>query len=898
MNPVQPIRGAVPSAAHMETQPSEKRKVKMKAKFLQVLLFVFAAGGLQSIAQTDDSGLTAAVTGAPTVENAACDWGGAQWVSGNDKNPYQLFRREFTLESVSAAARLHIYGEEFYQVYLNGRFVGDGPRRGTPPVYRTYQVGEWLKPGSNVLTIETFDSEGKSRLLCRLEGGGTGVVSDETWLNAPGKAWAETKLRSTAHSPVEIYDQREEPSGWRLPGFKAEGWKAAVKGKKPDANELESDPVPPVKRSFVAPEKIVRLAEAVELSPSDPYGNLALRLAYEPWEELSTARITSPEGFLDPARGPAVVDSGCQPTVPGFYQFIREHDQTPSVRCATVVLDFGRLINGNFYLDVEGDDGAQVDIGYSQVLIGGRVPTVLYGGDKAWEAKAGNKADRVMLRQGRQTWESFHWEQVRYVQLTFRNLSRPLKVHRFGLIERDPPLPLRGRFVCSDPVLTELWAASERTVRVTTQDLFMDNAIREKGPWTGECGNRSLMTCWITGGNLPLARYYCRQITRDPDKKRFLLHVLGPGECKEQHAFFHPLQTWYALDKYRLFATPAEYDEDMVLPAYRAYMSYLRGLLNDRGLIEKYPGVSWLDWAPGLWNRGTGAPQNLFFVLLLRGLADAESAAGNSQAEADCRRTADGIAAKVYELFWVPERGLYADALANGRPVTKQFSEHANALALLAGLGKDGRSEIILKNLAAVAPDLVQCDAPFTHFLAQACFDAGRDDLAVGYLRERFRRMLLLQSNPTLWEERSYMTSLRSGTWAWLPRYRSVAQSASAVPAFLLSTEVLGVKPLKPGFAEFQVAPKCGGLEWAEGVVPSPAGDIPVRWERQKDRFEISVTVPQGTQARIELPPGKSCLVDGKESKEAETGGRYVVTLGAGKHRCESIDIKNQDEKR
>jgi hypothetical protein len=119
------------------------------------------------------------------------------------------------------------------------------------------------------------------------------------------------------------------------------------------------------------------------------------------------------------------------------------------------------------------------------------------------------------------------------------------------------------------------------------------------------------------------------------------------------------------------------------------------------------------------------------------------------------------------------------------------------------------------------------------------------------------------------------------------------------VPAFLLATEVLGVKPLKPGFAEFEIAPKPCDLKWAEGVVPSPAGDIPVRWERQKNRFEISVTVPQGTQARIDLPPGKSCLVDGKESKEAvHAGGRYVVALGAGKHRCESIDIKKQDEKK
>ena len=122
--------------------------------------------------------------------------------------------------------------------------------------------------------------------------------------------------------------------------------------------------------------------------------------------------------------------------------------------------------------------------------------------------------------------------------------------------------------------------------------------------------------------------------------------------------------------------------------------------------------------------------------------------------------------------------------------------------------------------------------------------------------------MLLLQPNPALWEERSLFVSPRDGDW--LPRYRSVAQSAAAVPAYLLSTEVLGVKPTRPGFAEFAVHSSRGGLAWAEGVMPSPAGDIAVRWQSADDRFELAVTVPPGTRATVHLPAGKACGLNGR----------------------------------
>jgi hypothetical protein len=66
-------------------------------------------------------------------------------------------------------------------------------------------------------------------------------------------------------------------------------------------------------------------------------------------------------------------------------------------------------------------------------------------------------------------------------------------------------------------------------------------------------------------------------------------------------------------------------------------------------------------------------------------------------------------------------------------------------------------------------------------------------------------------------------------------------------PTAWLSQNVLGVKPLEPGFTRVRIAPQLGNLKWAEGTYPTPLGPIRVRHERQPDGTVTSA---------IEAPPG------------------------------------------
>jgi hypothetical protein len=61
---------------------------------------------------------------------------------------------------------------------------------------------------------------------------------------------------------------------------------------------------------------------------------------------------------------------------------------------------------------------------------------------------------------------------------------------------------------------------------------------------------------------------------------------------------------------------------------------------------------------------------------------------------------------------------------------------------------------------------------------------------------------------------------------------RSDCHAWSASPNYELLATVCGVKPESPGFQKVRIEPHLGSLQWVEGKLPHPRGEISVRLER------------------------------------------------------------------
>jgi hypothetical protein len=72
------------------------------------------------------------------------------------------------------------------------------------------------------------------------------------------------------------------------------------------------------------------------------------------------------------------------------------------------------------------------------------------------------------------------------------------------------------------------------------------------------------------------------------------------------------------------------------------------------------------------------------------------------------------------------------------------------------------------------------------------------------------------------------------------PYGKSLCHAWGASPVYLLGKYFLGVKPTKPGYAEYSVTPVLGGLKWMEGDVPTPNGKVHVYMDRKQVRVHSS----------------------------------------------------------
>ena len=118
-------------------------------------------------------------------------------------------------------------------------------------------------------------------------------------------------------------------------------------------------------------------------------------------------------------------------------------------------------------------------------------------------------------------------------------------------------------------------------------------------------------------------------------------------------------------------------------------------------------------------------------------------------------------------------------------------------------------------------------------------------------------RALALMTAPT---DRSWKHMVESGTtvtWeAWDQKYKPNQDwnhAWGAAPANLLSRYVLGAKPFTPGWSRTSIRPHPGSLKSAEGKIPTPRGPVRVSWT-QDDRFKLSLTLPEGMTAQVQLP--------------------------------------------
>ncbi|MHC4797905.1 MAG: glycoside hydrolase family 78 protein [Planctomycetota bacterium] len=347
---------------------------------------------------------------------------------GRDE-PAPYFRKLFTLSKPLKRARVYVCGLGYYELYLNGRKVGDHvldpafTRYDRRALYVTYDITDRLKEGGNVVGVIlgngwfNLDKRASRRfykarwrgwpvLWLQIEveyadGNIETLISDGTW-----KVSKSPVIFNVMHNG-ETYDARLEKRGCFAAGYDDSGWDAAQVCQGP-GGKLRSQMLPPIKVT----------------------------------ETISPVKLTEPSG--------------------GVY-----------------VYDMGKQLAGWARLKVSGPAGTKIVLRYSERLNAD-------GSLKRKEKKKLHQTDTYILKgEGTEILEPrFVYHGFRYVEVT----GFPGKATLGNLEGRfvHTAFARTGRFECSNEILNKIHRNTLRAYASNYHSIPTDNPEREKGGWTGE----------------------------------------------------------------------------------------------------------------------------------------------------------------------------------------------------------------------------------------------------------------------------------------------------------------------------------------------------------------------------------------------------------------------------
>ncbi len=72
------------------------------------------------------------------------------------QNLHILYKKRFSLDAVSSDALIRITADDYYKLYINGKFAGMGPAQGYFFDYHfnEYDISEYFTAGENEITVD------------------------------------------------------------------------------------------------------------------------------------------------------------------------------------------------------------------------------------------------------------------------------------------------------------------------------------------------------------------------------------------------------------------------------------------------------------------------------------------------------------------------------------------------------------------------------------------------------------------------------------------------------------------------------------------------------------------------------------------------------------------------
>ncbi len=441
-----------------------------------------------------------------------------------------------------------------------------------------------------------------------------------------------------------------------------------------------------------------------------------------------------------------------------------------------------------------------------------------------------------------QQFTPLNWRTYRYIQLIVETKDEPLTIDDLYGMATGYPFQYNARLETDNNELSKILEIGWHTARLCSWETYMDCPYYEQLQYVGDTRIQALVSYYDSGDDR-LARNAITLL----DHSRI---AEGITQSRYPTAVMQQIPTfslWWIgmLHDYYMYRNDSGFVRGK-LQGIRDVLSFFNHYQQADGSLKNAPYWEFTDWANGkVWKAGknwyagvapTGDNGNssvldLQLLWAYQLAAELENKLGSKEAAIKYEHLASQLKQTIRSKYWVASKGIFAD-----RPEKDVFSQHANALAILTGVAA-GQEAMALGHKLLTDTAMVQASIYFKYYVHQAMIKAGMGNDYINWLgiwRDNIKMGM------TTWAEMSDVSASRSDCHAW-----------GSSPNIELYRTVLGIESDAPGFKKVKIEPHLGAINHIGGQVPHPKGNISVRYEQQGTKWELNITLPEGTPGRL-----------------------------------------------
>ncbi|QEC58471.1 Bacterial alpha-L-rhamnosidase [Flavisolibacter ginsenosidimutans] len=465
-------------------------------------------------------------------------------------------------------------------------------------------------------------------------------------------------------------------------------------------------------------------------------------------------------------------------------------------------------------------------------------------------------------------------------RLQFSNVSKqdstmPLsKAFRYVNVVMEPTLNLdsvsmlyeyadvkdRGSFKCSDEEINRIYDVAKYTLHLATREFFIDGIKRDRWVWSGDAYQSYLMNYYLFFDSPTVERTMAALRGKDP--------VTGHINTIMDYTFY-----WFlGIYDYYLYTGDKSFIKNFY-PRMQSMMEYVLGRRNKDGLLQGLPG-DWIfiDWANGLSKKGEVSFEQMLFARSLETMALCADIVNDDRGKTTYTKLSDDLKKKLFSLYWNSSKHALVHSRVDGKQ-TGNVTRYANMFGIFFNYFNDAQKQEV-KQHVLLNDSIQKITTPYMHFYElEALCAMGEQDYVLKQMKDYWGGMLNLGAT-SFWEEYN-PTKKGAEHYAMYGREfgKSLCHAWGASPIYLLGKYYLGVKPTAAGYATYTIEPKLGGLQWMQGEVPTPAGNIQVYCST--------------TQMKVKGAAGKGLLSFQSKTKpickegviEAKGGNNYTLMI-------------------